>query len=329
MNSPAVRRQAAPPRIEYRHQAPDQALGADLLFAVEFGLEAAPVNARRARVALRPLCGAGLIEVWHATGKVTTGFDGAIRYSADPNYLAGALELDERECGGLHAAAEQAYRSIVSFQARSDHPHLLRIWNYLDAINEGEADAERYRIFCAGRKQGLGAEGAERYPAATAIGRRDGRRILQVYWLAGREPGVALENPRQVSAFRYPRRYGPVAPTFSRAMQLSPGLLMISGTASIIGHATHHAGDSQRQLDEIFSNLAALLARAHERDASLPAGFSSDTLIKVYLRHAHDAPLVERELTAQLPAGTPFLVLEGDVCRADLLVELDCLHAAR
>ena len=128
MNSPAVRRPAAPPRIEYRHQAADQSLGADLLFAVEFGLEAAPVNARRARVALRPLCGAGLIEVWHATGKVTTGFDGAIRYSADPNYLAGAIELDERECGGLHAAAEQAYRSIVSFQNRSRRCSARFIW---------------------------------------------------------------------------------------------------------------------------------------------------------------------------------------------------------
>jgi hypothetical protein len=37
---------------------------------------------------------------------------------------------------------------------------------------------------------------------------------------------------------------------------------------------------------------------------------------------------VEAQLRERLPAGTPFLVLLGDVCRADLLLELDCLHAA-
>jgi hypothetical protein len=55
-------------------------------------------------------------------------------------------------------------------------------------------------------------------PAATCIGRFDGVRRLQVYWLAAREAGLPLENPRQVSAFRYPRQYGPQSPSFSRAL---------------------------------------------------------------------------------------------------------------
>jgi chorismate lyase/3-hydroxybenzoate synthase len=318
---------AAAPRIEYRQHAPEASFGDDVLFAVEFGLEGGPVPPRRARVRLKPLAGAGLIEVWHATGPICTGFDGRIRFASDPNYLAGAIELDEAECGGLEAAAETAYRAIAWFQSRSRHPHSLRMWNYLDAINEGEDDAERYRIFCTGRKNGLG--GATHFPAATAIGRRDGVRQLQIYWLAGRAPGLAIENPRQVSAFQYPRQYGPSAPTFSRAVQLPAGLLMISGTASIVGHATRHVGDAGRQLDEIFSNLEALMARAHEADASLPADFTRGTLIKAYVRNVDDAPLVDRALAARLPPGAPYLILEGDVCRADLLIELDCQHAAR
>lgn len=315
------------PRIEYRRQAPDASLGDDVLFAVEFGLDETPVPPRRARVRLKPLTGAGLIEVWHATGPISTGFDGPIRFTRDPDYLAGAIELDERECGGMESAAEIAYRAIMSFQSRSQHPHILRIWNYLDAINEGGGDIERYRVFCTGRKSGFGSELATHFPAATAIGRHDGTRRLQVYWLAGRAPAQALENPRQMSAFEYPRRYGPSAPMFSRAVQL-PGLLLISGTASIVGHATQHVGDVQRQLDEIFSNIGSLLQRANETDASLPAAFSRGTLIKAYVRHASDAPLVDRALTARLPPGTPYLILEGDVCRSDLLVELDCQHAA-
>lgn len=316
------------PRVEYRPHAPHGSLGTDVLFAVEFGLDDSPVPQRCARVRLKPLTGAGLVEVWHASGPISSGFDGPIRYARDAAFLAGAMELDEREHGGLEAASEFAYRAITAFQSRSQYPYILRMWNYLDAINEGDGDSERYRVFCTGRKKGLGRDGVQHFPAATAIGHRDGRRVLQVYWLAGRAAGLALENPRQVSAYRYPRVYGPASPTFSRAVHLPPGLLMISGTASIVGHATRHVGDVERQLGEIFSNLDALLLRAHEHDASLPTDFSRNTLIKAYVRRATDAALVDRALSARLPPGTPYLVLEGDVCRADLLVELDCQHVA-
>ncbi len=328
MSSPAPSGHPTSPRVEYRPQVPDRSLGDDVLFAVEFGLDDSPVPQRRARVRLKPLAGAGLIEVWHATGPISAGFDGPIRYTRDPNYLAGAIEVDEHAHGGIEGAAEFAYGAITSFQSRSQYPHILRMWNYLDAINEGAGDCERYRVFCTGRKRGFGAEGAKQFPAATAIGHRDGRRVLQIYWLSGRAAGIALENPRQTSAYRYPRVYGPTAPTFSRAVHLPPGLLMISGTASIVGHATQHVGDVRRQLGEIFSNLEALMQRAHQHDGSLPAEFSRGTLIKAYVRHAADAAQVERALRERLPPGTPFLVLEGDVCRSDLLVELDCQHVA-
>ncbi len=107
----------------------------------------------------------------------------------------------------------------------------------------------------------------ERFPAATCIGRRDGDPMVQVYWLAGRAPGLPLENPRQVSAYRYPREYGPTPPSFSRAMLASDRLVMISGTASIVGHASRHRGNVRAQLDETFTNLANVLQRAAGRRA--------------------------------------------------------------
>jgi chorismate lyase / 3-hydroxybenzoate synthase len=319
---------AVAPRIEYQRREPGRPLPPDALFAVEFGKQAVGVAPRCARVLLEPLLGAGLVEVWRANGPVRGGFDGEIRYATDDHYLAGALEVREREHGGLAAAAAYAYRAIVEFQAKSVHRHLLRIWNYLDAINAGEGDAERYRVFCTGRTQGFSHASSEHFPAATAIGRRDGDDVLQVYWLAGREPGLALENPRQVSAYRYPRQYGPTPPVFSRAMLVAPGLLMISGTASIVGHASRHVGSAQRQLAEIFSNLDSLLQRARAHAPALPARFGRSTLVKAYLRDERHLKFVESELRARLPADTPHLVLAGDVCRSDLLIELDCLHAA-
>ena len=81
-------------------------------------------------------------------------------------------------------------------------------------------------------------------------------------------------------------------------------------------------------MTEILSNLDSLLSRARGHAPALPQRFCANTLIKAYLRNRADLPFVERRLREHLPADTPFLILAGDVCRGDLLVELDCLHAA-
>jgi chorismate lyase/3-hydroxybenzoate synthase len=316
------------PRIEYLPLDPRKPLPANVLFAVQFGTGNGPVPPRCARVRLEPLAGAGLTEVWYANGPVHTGFDGQIRFAADDHHLAAAIEVDEREHGGIAGAAAYVYSQIAQFQLTSRYRHLQRIWNYLDDINQGEGDQERYRVFCSGRAEGLKLLGLERFPAATAIGRRDGSHRLQVYWLAGREPGIALENPRQTAAYLYPRQYGPTPPVFSRAMLVAPDLLMISGTASIVGHASQHPGNVERQMAEIFSNLDSLLTRARAHAPALPLRFGGNTLIKAYLRNRENLACVEQQLRERLPPGTPFLALLGDVCRADLILELDCLHAA-
>lgn len=315
------------PRASYVRLANDGELPANVLFAVTFGdgLTASP---RTARVQLQPLIGAGLAEVWYATGAVTSEATGPIRYCADDHFLAGIIEVDEREHDGILAATTFAYRAIAGFQASSPFPHLLRTWNYFGDINRGDGDSERYREFCSGRVTGLEGLPQAQYPAATVIGRHAGDPVLQVYWLAGRRPGLALENPRQLSAYHYPRQYGQTSPTFSRAMLVAPDVLMVSGTASIVGHASQHTGSVTAQVDEILANLDSLLTRAHAHAPALPGRFGSNTLIKAYLRNRADLAVVESKLRAHLPADAPFLILHGDVCRADLLVEFDCLHAA-
>jgi len=70
-----------------------------------------------------------------------------------------------------------------------------------------------------------------------------------------------------------------------------------------------------------------VLARARAHAPALPGKFGRNTLFKVYLRDAGDLEVVEKSLREKLPPETPFLVLLGDVCRSDLLLEFDCLHA--
>jgi len=313
-------------RAEFRRAAATAALPPGLLAAVRFGPATAdkPLGKGplRINVALTPLTPAVDTELWWAAGAVQHGSAGAIRYAHDEQRLIAVLELDEREHGGIVGAAAAAYSQMRQFQQQSSFPHLLRIWNYLDAINQGVGDLERYREFCVGRTRGLGQALAGSYPAATGIGHQHTTHCLQVYWLASRSPGTSIENPRQVSAYRYPRDHGPASPTFARATLATDGTLLISGTASIVGHVSKHGGDALAQLDETLRNLAALNERA---DALRPAQSPPKDLLKVYLRDPTHLDTVVGKLEQAFPGGTA-IYLAADICRSELLLEVECLR---
>ncbi len=300
----------------------------DVVAVIGFGA-AAPADAdpRYLRVPLEPVLQPAPFEVWRARGTLRHGRSGALRWSGDGDYAFAALEIDEAAHGGLAAAAAAAYRLLGEWLATAPTPHVLRIWNYLDAIHEGRGDAERYRTFCSGRAEGMRGVFDRGYPAATAIGVRDGRRVLRIYWIAARAPGAVLENPRQISAWRYPRQYGPTPPTFARAVHaptVSPQLF-ISGTAAIVGHASHHHGDFAAQLNETLANFDSLLGAA---GFAAPQHFGPRGLLKIYVRRAADAIAAADLVRERLPAGTPVLLLHGDICRRELLVEIDGLQSA-
>lgn len=267
-----------------------------------------------------------LVELFTAQGAVMHGMHDHVRYAADEHRLMAQIELDETAHGGIDATARLAYEAVRAFNAHSGYPHVLRMWNYMDDINAGTGDAERYKQFCVGRAQGYGAMPAETYPAASALGRQRRTGQLQVFWLAARQPGRRLENPRQVSAYRYPRDYGPSAPTFARACLLASGALLISGTSSIVGHASRHPDDVGAQLHETLDNIETLIAHAQQWAPALAPQPDRSSLLKVYLRHGEDAARVERELRRRYTASPATLLLAADICRRELLVEIDCAH---
>jgi chorismate lyase / 3-hydroxybenzoate synthase len=282
---------------------------------------------RYLRVSLEPYGAEDCCEVWTSDRPVHGGRDGMLQWASDGELLFGALEIDEQAAGGIAAAAAQAYDHLLSFCAASGFAHPQRLWNYIDAITDGAGDAERYRSFNIGRAAGIAGRLLD-YPAATAIGRHDGRRTLQVYWLAARHPGRSIENPRQVSAYRYPRQYGPQSPSFARATlpEVEGMPLLISGTASVVGHASAHAGQLDAQIDETLRNIDSVLGAARRERPTLAATLGRGSLVKAYVRDAADLPQVAAALDARLPAETPRLLLHGEICRRELLVELDSWH---
>jgi enamine deaminase RidA (YjgF/YER057c/UK114 family) len=193
------------------------------------------------------------------------------------------------------------------------------------------ARSEIFEQFKFGRQLvPLGFRGAV-YPASTGIG-TDGRGLVMscIAFSAERDDivGVPLENPRQISAFNYSQRYSPKSPKFARGMALSCGrfaIIFISGTASITDSETKHVGDVEAQTRETLDNIEALIAEQNLALHGLPGhGASLDDLAfaRVYLKHLADYPRVRSLCQARL-GELPIIYTVADVCRPDLLVEIE------
>lgn len=230
-----------------------------------------------------------------------------------------------QESGDLVADTKAVYGELLAAVRNSTQPYLIRIWNYFSDINLGDEDAERYRQFCVGRAQAVDGAFNNPPPAATAIGAPKPCG-LQVIALCSEKPAVALENPRQTPAWQYPRQYGAVSPGFSRGAVLNAEsdapLLLASGTASIIGHASVHVGNVVAQCHESLRNLQALLAQGEQQTGKTFA-FDGCRALRVYVRD----PASLAEIRAVFEAsGLPpecIVYVHGEVCRRELAVELE------
>lgn len=288
----------------------------------------APFNIRLASAAEHHPLALGVLrhgeraEIWESLTPVTRGEQAGITYAENGRVLFGELWLPESALADTEAATHGVYAGIETFLAAHGYPHLLRCWNYLHDLHRGGGDAERYRQFVAGRYRAWSTrpDFEQRLPAATVIGNTEPQ--LHVLFLAAREPGTPIENPRQTPAWKYPREYGPRSPSFARAMRADWGgesHLYVSGTASVVGHESHHAGDAPAQLREIQANIAALLKEA--------GGGWQPRSIKLYARNAGDLPAAQKLALDLWGADAPFLWALGDICRADLLLEVEAVFS--
>jgi chorismate lyase / 3-hydroxybenzoate synthase len=271
--------------------------------------------------------GPPLAEVWTSALPVTYRQTEGIHCAMNDEVLFGALQVEE--CSGtmLAIVTYNAYRRLLVQVRALGYPHLLRVWNYFPHITRESGGLERYQRFCAGRHQAL-AEDLSNFPrtlpAGTAVGTRSGP--LNIHFLAARQPGTHVENPRQVSAYEYPRIYGPRSPSFARATlrpSISGSHLLISGTASVVGHMSVHIGEPHTQTLEIIRNLNALLAQIEQLHGVARGEWYGQVLFKIYIRHLEHFAIIRDILKEQLPSHTQVLYLQGEMCRSELLVEIE------
>jgi len=276
------------------------------------------------------LLGGDLIrESWQVEGPVKTGNDGGIAWRRSGELVFLVLEADDDGQGDPAELVEQSYARLLRLADHHGCPWPLRMWNFMPGINRGQADQERYRRFCFGRARALEQAGLgdTTLCAGTAIGSDEP--VLRILALCGARPGVQIENPRQVSAYRYPRIYGPASPSFARATALPQPdgsvLLLVSGTASVVGHGSRHDGDVDAQVEEILENFSHLLAESAARlDRPGLARPGDRSLLRVYVRHAGHWPSVYQRMIEAWP-GSQIAGFRGDICRRDLLVEIEAV----
>lgn len=263
------------------------------------------------------------LEVWASDAKVTACDYHNIKGTSDGNVLFGSLTLQQHPGETLQELSRQAYTRIFEFIDHHDYRNLLRVWHYLPQINDDENGLERYRGFNVGRHEAFVANGRsigeESVPAASALGSDSGS--LTIYFMACKQPGRAVENPRQVSAYHYPHLFGPKSPIFVRAMSATLGkqlCFFISGTASIVGYETVHQGDVAKQTVETLLNIRALL-----QQAPLYEPAKGRMLLKIYLRHIHDLDIVRARVEEEFGTSCKAVYLHSNICRSDLLLEIE------
>jgi len=283
---------------------------------------------------LPPLEHQRVIESWWYKGEVSYSKSGNVRLAECRDYTAAIVWKNTKAGVDIRELTRQSYEELVEAVRTTSHPKLVRIWNYFDDINEGDEDFEEYRRFCMGRAEAFEALDIhdESSPTGTAIGTQNGGGLALIA-IASNRDFQPVENPRQTSAFLYPRKYGPRSPKFSRGGLLtldSHDLFLISGTAAVVGHESNHPFKTGLQVEETFRNLVLLCDEADSlRPGKAQFFVDQNSYLRVYLKHPEDYHAVRKKLKTVLKGFDQRVIfLHGTICRRELMVEIEGVNVA-
>ncbi|KXU91478.1 hypothetical protein CR51_31940 [Caballeronia megalochromosomata] len=320
--------------IASRFTGPEATCGDDVLARIVFGDASGRPSIENGVPTLRlAMCDdahEGFAEIWTSAGPIHSASINGLVFAHNDEFLfcAGFIPASDR----YTEATRQAYGDAFALVGALNFPKIFRMWNFIGHINgENREGLEVYRDFCRGRAVAFEQDYAHAsgMPAATGIGTSgDG---VGFYFLACRDSAVRhIENARQTPAYEYPQRYGPKSPSFARGTQLRD-TLFVSGTASILGHETVHEGDLDKQWSVATDNIAYLIGVENLQAQGARGGHTLRDLdqIKVYYRHSADLPRVMKLAQTAFHPDASIRYLKADICRADLLVEIEGIVSHR
>jgi len=209
-----------------------------------------------------------------------------------------------------------------------------RQWNYIEDILGHDGQEQRYQEFNNVRTTVYGNNFDKNgYPAATGIGMNQGGVIIE--FVAIQSVGlisIPINNPSQIAAHTYSKNVLvgeecvlKTTPKFERARYLElfgKKLIFISGTASIIGEKTVGVGNPAEQTEITINNIKQLYSKEILEKLSVGTLNPKYGHARVYIKNRKDFPAIKRTFKTHF-GNLPVVYIIADICRNDLLVEIE------
>jgi hypothetical protein len=273
-------------------------------------------------------------QFWN-TILVSKGENGAVLFQQqDSRILIGNVQSYESE--SCRVDSENAFSrlteifSSVNFEINS----VVRQWNYIEDILGFDGSDQRYQEFNNVRSVVYGDAFKENgYPAATGIGMNRGGIIIE--FIAVNSASLItspIDNPRQLAAHSYSNKVlvgdecvFKSTPKFERARYLElfgKKIIFISGTASIRGEKTVGVGDPAEQTEITINNIKQLYSTEILEKISVEKLNPKYGHARVYVKVRKDFAVIKKTFRNHF-GNLPVVYIIADICRNDLLVEIE------
>jgi len=226
--------------------------------------------------------------------------------------------------GALYGPGRDAYaQALAMFEVAEDLLQragmelrdVVRTWIHLRAIDRDYADLNR------ARRAFFEARGIDAPPASTGIGGGPApeEHDLCLGLVAVKAEPAPVRTVMHAPTMNEAPQYGADFARGVRIVDTNKTALHVSGTASVDeAGRTAHPGDFEAQAGRMLANVAALLE-------AQGAGFGDVVSAVTYLKRPADAGRLREKLREAGFEGFPNVLVEAQICRADLLCETEAL----
>ena len=261
-----------------------------------------------------------IFEVWNTDENVFYENINDFDIYKSENYLFGSRIINmNKSYENNKIKIINAYNNLFEI-TKKEKMEIVKIWHFIpELLQKYHNDKTNYSLLCESREIVYKSHFNDfNFPAATAIGIK-GKKIL-IYFFAGRfSKYKAIENKRQVSSYLYPQEIFKEKPMFSRAVSfdnLGSGVrkIFISGTASIKGYKSMHSLNLKEQLNEALKNYGTFINLNN----------NSSNISRIYITNIKDEDKlwIQQKLEKVFGIGR-FIVVKGDICRKELIIEVE------
>ena len=211
---------------------------------------------------------------------------------------------------------------------------IVRQWNYIGNITGHREGKQNYQEFNDSRtayyNNGNWING---YPAATGIGMSSDGIIVGCIAFKASEGIYPINNPLQVAAHVYSKKVlideNPKAlkstPKFERAKVIEIGgkaCCFVSGTAAIRGEESMNNSSARMQTIQTIENIRHLVSEENLIRFGSKAYNLNYSHLRIYVKNEEDYEEIKSVVDEFFP-DTPAIFTVADVCRRELLVEIE------